>query len=104
MSFEQVTLSCLNKTITRLNDLLSVSQLTETSRNVPKRTRTDRNGPKRTYKTTETDLSGYRNGLYSIPKKEQNVVSAHTETNTMGTRKGRPGNGRKQVYVCVGGR
>ena len=69
MSFEQVILSCLNKIITRLNDLLSVSQLTEMSRNVPKRTRTDRNGPKRTYKTTETDFSGYRNGLYSVPKR-----------------------------------
>ena len=54
--------------ITRLNDLLSVSQLTETRRKVSKRTRTDRNGPKRTYKTTETDFSGYRNGLYSVPK------------------------------------
>ena len=81
--------------ITRLNDLLQVSQLTETSQNVPKRTRTDRNGPKRTYRTTETDSVGaetnftvYRNGA---------------ETNTMGTRKGRPGNGRKQVYVCGGG-
>ena len=30
------------------------------------------------------------------------MVSAHTETNTMGTRKGRPGNGRKQVYVFSG--
>ena len=110
MSFEQVILSCFNTIITRLNDLLSVSQLTETSRNVPKRTRTVLNGPKRTYNTTETDFSGYRNGLYSVPKRnsqrtemEQNVVSAHTETNTMGTRKGRPGKGRKQVYVCGGG-
>ena len=51
------------------NPLLSVSQLTETSQNVPKRTRTYRNGPKRTYKTTETDFSGYRNGLYSVPKR-----------------------------------
>ena len=71
MSFEQVILSCLNKTITRLNDLLSVSQLTETSRSVPKWTRTDRNGPKRTYKTTETDFSGYRNGLYCVPKRSR---------------------------------
>ena len=53
----------------------------------------------------------YRNGLQRVPKRilqctetEQNVVSAHTETNTMGNRKGRPGNGRKQVYVCGGGR
>ena len=38
MSFGQVILACLNKIITRLNDLLSVTQLTETSRNVPKRT------------------------------------------------------------------
>ena len=45
--------------------------------------------PKRTSVGTET---------------KQNVVSAHTETNTMGARKGRPGNGRKQVYVCGGGR
>ena len=62
MWFEQVILSCLN-------DLLSVSQLTETTRNVPKRTRTDRNGLKRTYKTT--DFSGYRNGLYSVPKRSR---------------------------------
>ena len=60
MSSEQVILFCLIKIITRLNDLLSLSQLTETSRNVLKRTRIDRNGPKRTYKTTETDFSGYR--------------------------------------------
>ena len=80
-----------------------MSQLTETSRNVPNRTRTDRNGPKRTYKTTKTDFNGYRNGLYSFSKTEKNVVSAHKETNIMGTRKGRPGNGRKQVYVCGGG-
>ena len=86
--------------ITRLNDLLSVSQLTETSRNLPKQTRTDRNGHTK-----------YRNRLHWVPKwtlqcteTEQNVVSAHTETNTMGTRKGRPGNGRKQVYVCGAGR
>ena len=32
------------------------------------------------------------------------MVSAHTETNTMGSRNGRPGNGLKQVYVCGGGR
>ena len=71
MSFEQVVLSCLNKIITRLNDLLSVSQLTETSRNVPKRTKTERNGPKRTYKTTETDFRVYRNGLYSVLKRSR---------------------------------
>ena len=61
MSFEQVILSCLNKIITRLNDFLSVSQLTETSRNVPKRK----------YKTTETDFSGYRKGLYSVAKRSR---------------------------------
>ena len=43
---------------------------------------------------TETD--------FTVNETEQNVVSAHTETNIMGTRKGRPGNGRKQVYVCGG--
>ena len=52
MSFEQVILSCLNKIKTLLNDLLSVSQLTETSRNVPKRTSVG----------TETDFTVYRNG------------------------------------------
>ena len=89
MSFEQVILSCLNKIITRLNDLLSVSQLTETSRNVPKRTRTDRNGPKRTYKTTETDFNGYpAKRTLQCTETEQNVVSAHRETNTMGTKVG----------------
>ena len=31
------------------------------------------------------------------------MVSAHTETNIMYTRKGRPDYGRKQVYVCGGG-
>ena len=82
MSFEQVILSCLNKIITRLNDLLSVSQLTETSLNVPKRARTDRNGPKLTYKTTEltsvgteTDFTVYRNGaecVFSSHRKEYN--------------------------------
>ena len=90
--------------ITRLNDLLSVLQLTETRagtyRNGPELTGMDRNGhtklpkrtsvvPKRTLQCTET---------------EQNVVSAHTETNTMGTIKGRPGNGQQQVYVCEVGR
>ena len=41
-----------------------------TYRNEPKRTemdRTDRNRPKRTTRATETDFSGYRNGLYSVP-------------------------------------
>ena len=80
-----------------------MSQLTETNRNVPKRTRTDRNGPKRTYKTTGTDFTGYLNGL-QCTETEQNVVLARTETNTMGTRKGRPGHCRKQVYVGGGGR
>ena len=66
LSFEQVILSCLNKITTRLSNLLSVLQLNETSRNVPKRTRTDRNGrtklPKRTSVSTETDFTVYRNG------------------------------------------
>ena len=60
---------------------------------------------------TRTDIQNYRNGLQWVPKRplqctetEQNVVSAHTDTNTMGTRKGRPGNGRNQVYVCGGDR
>ena len=86
-------------------------QLTKTSRNVPKRTRTDRNGQKRAYKTTETDFSRYRNGLYSVPKRtlqctetEQNVVSSHKETNTFDTRKDRPGKDRKQMHVYGGGR
>ena len=48
-----------------------MSQLTETNQNVPKRTRTDRNGPKQTHKTTETDFSGYRNGLYSVSKRSR---------------------------------
>ena len=104
MSFEQVILSCLNKIITRLNDLLSVSQLTETSLNVPKRARTDRNGSKMTYKTTETDFSGYRNGLYSVPKRSRMCFQFTQKKNTMGTRKARPDNGQKQVYVCDGGR
>ena len=59
-------------------------------RNGPELTGTDRNGhtklPKRTSVGTETD--------YKCTETEQNVVSAHTETNKMGTRKGRPGNGR----------
>ena len=42
-------------------------------------------------------------GTLQFTETEQNVVSAHTETNIMGTRKGRPGNGRKQVYLCGGG-
>ena len=62
-------LSCFNKMITHLNDLLSVSQLTETSWNVPNGpevTGTDRNGhtklPKRTSVGTETDFAVYQNG------------------------------------------
>ena len=69
------------------------------------RTETDQNWPER----TETDIQIYRNGLYYLftlqcTETEQNVVSAHIETNTMGTRKGRPGNGKKEVYVCDGSR
>ena len=78
-----------------------------TYRNEPVRTETDQNRPE----WTETDIQHYRNGLQCVSKRtlqctetEQNVVSAHTEMNTMGTRKGRPGNDRKQVYVCGGGR
>ena len=72
-------------------------------RNKPERTETDQNRPER----IETDIQNYRNGLQWVQKRtlqctetEQNVVSGHTETNTIGTRKGRPDNGRKQVYVC----
>ena len=114
-------ISRLNKIITRLNDLLcrlnklfilfkqddnSFKRLiigVTTYRNEPglsKQTRTGQNGHTK-----------YRNRLHWVPKwtlqcteTEKNVISAHTETNTMGTRKGRPGNGRKQVYVCGAGR
>ena len=72
-------------------------------RNEPERTETDRNLPDR----AETDIQNYRNGLQWVPKctlqcteTEQNVVSAYIETNTMGTRKGRPGNGENKC-MCV---
>ena len=77
-----------------------------TYRNETESIETDKNWPE----LTETDIQNYRNGLLWVPKRtlqctemEQNVVSAHTETITMGTRKGRSGNGQKQVYVCGGG-
>ena len=78
--------------------------MSPTYRNEPERTETDQNWPER---KNETDIQNYGNGFQWVPKRtlqctetEQNVVSAHTETNTMGTRKDTPGNGRKQVYVC----
>ena len=110
----------LNKIKTRLNDILcrlnklfilfkqyvnSFKRLiigVTTYRNEPELTETDQNWPKRTYKIpkqtslgTEMDFTVYRNGA---------ECGFSSQTNTMSTRKGRPGNGRKQVYVCGAGR